>query len=137
MYQSMYVCNNDRPEFYEEERRVARKNHECQECHAEIPSGSKYLRWAGKIGYEFISFKLCQRCEQNWEELSDAVYDAVGEACLCYGLLKDKISEAMENDHIDLERNRNLIERWHPQFKEILPEESCLMDGIQMHFEFA
>lgn len=56
---------SDEPaEFFHEENRKARKNHECSECGRIIKKGETYQRCTGKNDGEFWDFVTCLLCAE-------------------------------------------------------------------------
>ena len=80
-------ADSEAPEFYQEKKVTARKEHKCSECGATIKPGDKYIRVVGKW-YDFMEYKTCMDCQLIadlmtcsrvlgvlWEDIHTAVVD--------------------------------------------------------------
>jgi hypothetical protein len=58
------MCNvdYDRPDFYVQDQRRARREHKCGECGRTIAKGEFYVRSSGKWDGLCNSFKHCEHC---------------------------------------------------------------------------
>ena len=74
----------DMPQFYSEQFPVARKAHNCVECHAPIDQGEKHLRYGGKWEGEIGGGRQHMACRDlcmlmNFE----------GDGCCAFGGMKE------------------------------------------------
>lgn len=76
-------CDGDRPEFYSETIRRARKEHECSACGDVIPRGHIYSYTIGKWYGDVQTTKRCLRCDQIFEFLMELSDDPVDCALGC------------------------------------------------------
>jgi len=65
------MCDGERPSFLDLKIILARKDHECCECHTPILPGTKYERVNGVWGGEWTTFKTCMSCSDIRHELRD------------------------------------------------------------------
>lgn len=91
-------CETSVTKFWREERRTARKEHECGECNAIIPIGTRYLRTVGRADWGFWSFVMCLDCHELWGELYGVYGEAREELCQCLGRLQELCHEALDLD---------------------------------------
>ena len=78
----MCYCEGERPDFYEDIFRVARKKHICCECGSIIYPGEKYRVFSGKWDHGFARYKMCMLCSDAW----GVVWAEIDE-CVCFGSL--------------------------------------------------
>jgi len=92
-------CGTSVTEFWFEETRTARKEHECGECKTIIPVGTRYSRTVGKDSdWGFWSFIMCLDCQELWNQLHNAYDEAQQELCRCFGKLEELCHEALDLD---------------------------------------
>lgn len=90
-------CNidySDRPEFYSEVVRKARKQYVCTECGGPISRGELYMRHAGKWDGQMAVYCECPACMELRE------WATISLPCFCayeFGTLHDRV-RAMVSD---------------------------------------
>lgn len=93
-----------RPEFYTHSEPVARKEHQCCECHAPIPRGEKYFRgvgkWDGDISVHCQHILCMEACM--------LIRDTIEGECISFGGLMDYYGE-YRRDFADTEAGRKLM----------------------------
>lgn len=52
------------PDFFSESHPVAKRDHECSECHGVIKSGEAYWAVVGSWSHEVSRYKICAECEE-------------------------------------------------------------------------
>lgn len=94
------------PEFYAESFHVAKKEHRCCECGAQIKVGEKYLNFRSKYGGEFYVSKQHMVCRELCMSIRDLLQNG---DCLCFGELYDEGYEIYRDTP---RRIRSLYARW-------------------------
>ena len=61
--------------FHKEKRVIARKQHECNCCHSTIIPRTEYARLEFTDDGEFVTWKLCGRCEYARQQLMQVLHD--------------------------------------------------------------
>lgn len=62
-------------DFFSKRAVKAAKDYRCEECRAPISMGEHHVYAAGRVGGEFVSYRLCAFCD----ELADAWCQRFGE----------------------------------------------------------
>lgn len=117
----------ERPEFWRDETRAARKEHKCIECGDPISKGTRYKYVVGKqrLDHSLWEVKLCPQCDEDWAQLLRAEEEAnptiYWDSFICYGKLEERIQKALENRWI--QDNHPLAKRWIPEdwLGEVIP----------------
>lgn len=71
--------------WFEEQRRISRKERRCYECNRTILPGQRYVRTAGVLDREFTSYDICPRCDRIAKKLME------DDICVCYGGLLEAL----------------------------------------------
>ena len=79
-------------EVYEIEKRKARKDHRCAECHGTIKAGEIYHYHHGVFDGAGFSDKLCEECQQLHKDVDKDNKDIYEQTCV--GELFDAIFES-------------------------------------------
>ena len=61
--------------FSKEKRVIARKQHECNCCHSTIIPKAEYVRLEFTDNGEFVTWKLCEKCEHSRQQLIEELCD--------------------------------------------------------------
>lgn len=80
------MCDCEMPEFFNQETRFARKEHECCECGGKIMRTEQYHVYSGKWAGDFSSYKTCDDCNILRADVSKGMDD-----CICFEGLSDEI----------------------------------------------
>lgn len=83
----------DAPEFYVASRRVARKQHRCEECNCPILPGEKYENVSAKWEGDFSIVKTCHHCLA----LRDWVVANIPCACWLHGNMLEGLQQSIED----------------------------------------
>lgn len=101
----------DRPSFWREKERKARKPHTCLECQGTIPPGQKYLSFAARSRFDgFYAWNVCMRCKKDWDAFMNLLWRYGEKAHIEYGSLGTCVVGAFAEGLIP--RNRVLAKRW-------------------------
>lgn len=85
------MCDCEFPAAYSTNWRLARKDHECCECHEVIRAGTRYKYFSGVWENTGLSFKTCETCEyarEDYYQLLPAYYCRP-----CFGALWDEVRD--------------------------------------------
>ena len=109
------MCNvhdDDAPKFYNEIKRIARKQHRCCECKRLIQPGEKYQLAKG-FWDEFQEYKTCQHCEvaQQWLAVECGGFNF-------HGVADEILEHAQEYFHFRLYRYAVGMRRGWQSFKD-------------------
>lgn len=92
----------------------ARKKHTCSECRGDIPTGARYMLFAGAQDGQGYSFKRCAECHHAfvWLDLTLRLgpYGMPPDEGLEFGSLRSELAEyACESRFVDPEPLRHLL----------------------------
>lgn len=109
----MYFLGYDEQviEFSGSEKRKARKEHTCYECHEVIPVDDYYWHFYGKWDGKFVAWNACFGCQRDWDRVVD-IYCNNGQlgAFALYGRIVEAVEDAFHMGF--LQEDDPLVLKW-------------------------
>ena len=108
------------PEFYNEERVKARKQHRCDECQRAIPIGAVYVRCSGKWDGYVATYRQHVECRDFCASVN---LEHIGECLIPFGGMNDAINDLGDYGLYDVALVLDLQQEWE-RIKVLYPEVS-------------
>lgn len=104
-------CDFEPPEFFNETRHKAKKEHVCCECWTKILPGEFYFKSSGKWDGELRSYKQHTWCRAACTHLSDNDVDG----CIAFEGMSEAWDNLDDRRHKDFKKLRTYIAKvlWH------------------------
>lgn len=92
------------PDFYDENDRVARKDHWCAECRRTIHKGRRYVEIKGKWDGDVQTHRLHNGCKDAMDHAASCFSD-----CVSIGMVREEMNECWTYEEQKLDEDTRAI----------------------------